>query len=310
MSTQSQENTVLVDVFFGVKKVIDFAVRLTGPLFVILATVLISGIIVVYFKAIIPYYSEYTDLFGIWNLCLGAWMASNIVYNYFMAVFTPPGESPASFSVSSEELERIKNDQHPQFKWCKKCNRIKPPRSHHCHICKKCVLRMDHHCPWISNCVGFGNHKYFFLFLFYLCTSTAYVALLAYQPFRVSTNFKMPWKGFSSRGTIMFTFVVTMAVTAAVGFMMAWNLYLLLTNQTTIEFYTNQYKASKARSKGESFFNEFDLGSWKNFQQFFGVSGRSAWLGWLMPSPRSPLGNGIEYPTRSFHNNKAKDETV
>ena len=54
-----------------------------------------------------------------------------------------------------------------KFKFCKKCNNIKPPRSHHCSICKRCVLKMDHHCPWVGSCVGFENHKYFITFVFW-----------------------------------------------------------------------------------------------------------------------------------------------
>ena len=42
----------------------------------------------------------------------------------------------------------------------------------------RCILKMDHHCPWINNCVGFHNHKYFYLFVFYAALGCVYIILL------------------------------------------------------------------------------------------------------------------------------------
>ncbi|CAG7704209.1 unnamed protein product [Allacma fusca] len=52
----------------------------------------------------------------------------------------------------------------PKF-FCTTCLVRKPMRSKHCSICDRCVAKFDHHCPWLSNCVGWKNHKYFIGYL-------------------------------------------------------------------------------------------------------------------------------------------------
>lgn len=58
---------------------------------------------------------------------------------------------------------------------CPECIIEKPLRSRHCEICKRCVGVYDHHCPWINNCVGRENHRYFFSYVGLCWVSLVYI---------------------------------------------------------------------------------------------------------------------------------------
>ena len=87
-----------------------------------------------------------------------------------------PPITPSSSNSNNNSNANNNKSSLPQRgrRMCRRCQAYKPPRAHHCSICKRCIIKMDHHCPWVNNCVGIGNHKYFLLFIFYTCLSCVY----------------------------------------------------------------------------------------------------------------------------------------
>jgi len=280
---------------------VDNGVRVLGPIFVLMALCLIGGVVYVLMWELLPYYTtSYASPQAILHISFSAFMLFNILFNYCMTIFTPPGSSPNIDPEETSQIEALLKSE-PSVRRgegfsriCKFCKKPKPPRTHHCHICKTCVLRMDHHCPWVSNCVGFQNHKYFVLFLLYLCAGCLYVTVLSFFPFYASTDYRRPYLG--SRTAVLFVFVMTLSVMIAVGMLLSWHLYLVLTAQTTIEFYYNRNKARHARLRGEIYHNEYDLGFERNWKVFFGSTNY-----WFLPSQKPPPGDGVVYLTRSEH---------
>lgn len=280
-------------IFLGLnaKLLVELLLRLVGPIFITVCVTLISCISWIYINSIFPYYYDSSFSFGgLVHVCISALLLQGIVFNYFMAVSTPPG-SP---HITREEAERAAS---AKAKWCRTCNQPKPSRTHHCHVCGVCVQKMDHHCPWIGNCVGHANHRYFYLFLLYLWLGVVYCGVMTYGPFRDSTNFSLPWEGISTRGTVMFVFVICASVSVAVGLMLAWHTFLVLSAQTTVEFYMNRYKQQRRMLEGKPSkpVNKYDLGVRENWRYFFGDN--RFFFGWLLPNVEAAPGDGTTYPT-------------
>ncbi|XP_055903075.1 palmitoyltransferase ZDHHC16 [Eupeodes corollae] len=148
---------------------VDNYTYLLGPFFVVGVAILTSAVVYISYWIGLPFWWERSQNFSIAIVIVGNWLLVNVIFHYVMAVITPAGNPPED-SVLVESVSM-----------CKKCIAPKPPRAHHCSVCRKCVLKMDHHCPWLNNCVGYANHRYFFLYMVYTTIGCLFIIILGLE---------------------------------------------------------------------------------------------------------------------------------
>ncbi|XP_047441253.1 palmitoyltransferase ZDHHC9 [Mugil cephalus] len=127
------------------------------------------------------------------------------------------------------------NNQIVKLKYCYTCKIFRPPRASHCSICDNCVDRFDHHCPWVGNCVGKRNYRYFYLFTLSLSLLTIYIFTfdIVHVVMRsVDQGFLNTIK--ETPGTVLEVLVCFFTLWSVVG-LTGFHTYLISLNQTTNE---------------------------------------------------------------------------
>eukprot|EP01029_Cantina_marsupialis_P008464 TRINITY_DN2004_c0_g1_i1.p1 TRINITY_DN2004_c0_g1~~TRINITY_DN2004_c0_g1_i1.p1 ORF type:complete len:315 (+),score=71.22 TRINITY_DN2004_c0_g1_i1:153-1097(+) len=270
--------------------IFDVGARILQFMLVPFAIFLLSFVVYSMLMIVIPLWTEFGTPLWVFLALLTLFLLYNVGFNYFKCVFTSP-TSPAD----SDKKEEVTRNQ-ARSRFCYDCEFIRPQRARHCGICHRCVLKHDHHCPWVANCIGFGNYRYFFCFILYLFFGSWIGAYL--------THFAPKKQHRDDDTTVIFASALCVMIGFAASVYFFWHSFLISTNQTSVEFMKNIRTSivckAKKRENKNGVFGPYHINVLDNWKSVFGDN---IWQ-WFIPSSRLPPGTGIVFKKHK----KAEDE--
>jgi len=215
------------------------------------------------------------------------------IISYYRGVVTDPGRIPPT-----AEWEKENGDKKLEgLRFCSREKKWKPERTHYCSALGRNVLRMDHMCPWLANCVGYFNHKYFMLFILYATVATGWTTVSVGHLLALSSAGLLTKSSALSAAQVFFL-TEGLCISSLVSLILApftgFHLWLVARNKTTLEYCE---KSNPSVS--------YDFGVVYNFCQIFGYNP----LLWFLPIQTAP-GDGLHFDKRkiSVSDEQSEDE--
>ncbi|XP_071731791.1 probable protein S-acyltransferase 7 [Rutidosis leptorrhynchoides] len=175
-------------------------------------------------------------------------------------------EVGSSQNAPQLRLPRVKevvvNGLTVKVKYCDTCMLYRPPRCSHCSICDNCVERFDHHCPWVGQCIGLRNYRFFFMFVSSATLLCVYLFAFCWvYVIKIKNSEEISiWGALIKTPASILLIIYSFVCVWFVGGLTVFHLYLISTNQSTYENFRYRYDRTE---------NPYNSGAIENFKEVF-----------------------------------------